>query len=335
MKKLKLVADDAIPYLEGRVEHAFDMVRLPGAAIRRDDLMDADALAVRTRTRCNRALLEGTPVRVVGTATIGMDHFCRPELDAMGIPARNAPGCNAPAVAQYVWGTLMHMGFDPKHDTLGIVGCGNVGGLVRAWGQLLGVRMLICDPPRALAKVDDIEYHSLAEVMSECDAVTFHTPLIRDGEHPTWHLADAAHLAMLRPGALLINAARGGVVDEAALKEVMESRGVRAVLDTWEGEPLIDLDMLARVQYGTPHIAGYSQQGKERATSMLLDTLEDVLGVSLDKSGLAGRYTLPDTITPEMVRDAYSPVDDDILLRSAPREFERLRDTYPLRNELF
>lgn len=333
--KLRLVADDAIPYLEGRVEHVFDMVRLPGAAIRREDLMEADALAVRTRTKCNRALLEGTPVRVVGTATIGMDHFCRQELDDMGIVARNAPGCNAPAVAQYVWGVLMHMGFDPATQTLGIVGCGNVGGLVRAWGDLLGVRMLVCDPPRALAKTDDREYHSLAEVMSQCDAVTFHTPLTRDGAYPSYHLADAEHLAMLHPGALLINAARGGVVDEAALKEVMESKGVRAVIDTWEGEPQIDLDMLSRVQYGTPHIAGYSQQGKERATSMLLTTLEDVLGVTLDKNGLAGPYAMPQTLTAEMVRDAYNPIADDELLHSAPREFERLRDTYPLRNELF
>ncbi len=337
MKPL-LIIDNAIPFLEGRLERDFDCRILPPAEIDREAVRDAKGLLVRTRTRCDADLLDDSGVEFVATGTIGLDHFDIPYLDSRGIDWQNAPGCNAPAVAQYVWRSLIEVGFDPATQTLGVVGKGNVGSIVAEWGRLLGANVIVCDPPRKDAGMTDEEYLDLSQLMSRADAVTFHTPLIKTASlqnpYPTYHLADREMLEKLRPGAMLINAARGGVVDEEALLELKGEKGLKVALDTWEGEPRVNPRMLDEAEIATFHIAGYSRQGKERASYAILSGLERHFGVSLDKSGLAGPYHRPEDLTLKAIRDSYDIKADDKEFRRHPEDFESLRDNYPLREEV-
>lgn len=337
----KLVVDDAIPFLEGRLDGLFDYRIMPGAAISNEDLKDAQGVLVRTRTRCNAALLDNTPVSFVATGTIGLDHIDTHYCDAHNIHWQNAPGCNAPAVAQYVWRALLELGFNIDTDTLGVVGKGNVGSLVVEWGRRLGANVIVSDPPRSDRGLTDENYLPLDELLSRADAVTFHTPLIKSaGEDPfgyfmtpTVHLANRANLALLKPGAILINAARGGVVDEEALAEAKRSKGLRIAIDTWEGEPQINPAHLDIADIATFHIAGYSRQGKERATHAILSGLEQHFGVSICKDGLAGPYTPSESLTAQSIIDSYDIMADDRLMRERYKDFEYLRDNYPLREE--
>lgn len=263
-KMRKLVIDDAIPFLKGRLEDHFSCMYVPGNELRRALLTDADGLLVRTRTRCNEEMLGGTPVSFVATGTIGLDHFDIPWLESRHIRWQNAPGCNAPAVAQYVWSSLLRLGVHPgdgHRPVVGVVGKGNVGSIVVEWGRRLGAEMIVCDPPRQRAGMTDEDYISLPELASRADAVTFHTPLTRCGEDATWHLCDEAVLERLRPGAVLINAARGGVVEEESLRRAAKRKNLRLAIDTWEGEPQISTDTLYMAEIATPHIAGYSIEG--------------------------------------------------------------------------
>ena len=343
----KLVIDDAIPFLEGRLESEFNCNIMPGAAIGREDLSDADGLLVRTRTRCDASLLDGTPVSFVATGTIGLDHIDTAYCDRAGITWQNAPGCNAPAVAQYVFRALSELGFFLGADkgggvpVLGVVGKGNVGGIVTDWARRLGVKVIVSDPPRQNAGMTDEEYLPLEEVMRRADAVTIHTPLIKDrpGEKlpPTVGLISAEMLELLKPGAILINAARGGIVDETALRRLKSEKGLKVCLDTWEGEPAVNRDSLDMADIATFHIAGYSRQGKERATYAILSGLEKHFGVTLPKNGLTGPYTPPESLTEGRIRESYDIMADDAQMRReyhAPKDFERLRDTYPLREEV-
>ena len=332
-KTMKIVIDNAIPFLENRLPEDLDKIILPGAAITSRDVADADALLVRTRTRCDAALLKGSNVKFVGTATIGLDHFNIPELQALGITAVNAPGCNAPAVAQYVWSCLLRLGFRPGLHRLGLVGKGNIGSVVAEWGRRLGVEIMVCDPPRAEAGLTDEDYRPLEQLMRDCDAVTLHVPKTSSGKHPTLGLVDAAAIGELQPGAILINAARGGIVDEEALIEAIAGKGIRAVVDTWHGEPTISRRLLSAATIATPHIAGYSLEGKERATRMVLESLSATLGIATDTSGLAPAHRVPEVLTPEKITESYDPYVDMKLLLDSPEEFEALRDGYALRKE--
>lgn len=337
----KLIVDDAIPFLEGRLEKDFDIRIMPGAQIRREDLMDADGVLVRTRTRCDASTLEGTPVSFVATGTIGLDHIDTQYCDAHGIHWQNAPGCNAPAVAQYVWRALFELGFDPRKMTLGAVGKGHVGSIVAQWGRALGAKVIVSDPPRQKAGYTDEEYLPLEDLMEQADAVTLHTPLIKkpvmqDGilMEPTVHLADAVALGRLRNGAIVVNAARGGIVDERALMALKGEKGLKIAIDTWEGEPKINTDTLRGADIATFHIAGYSQQGKERATRAILEGLEKHFGVRMRCDDLCGPYKEPAELTEAAIRESYDIMADDALMRREYEDFERLRDTYPLRTEL-
>lgn len=337
----KLIVDDAIPFLEGRLEKDFDIRIMPGAQIGREDLMDADGVLVRTRTRCDASTLEGTPVSFVATGTIGLDHIDTQYCDAHGIHWQNAPGCNAPAVAQYVWRALFELGFDPRKMTLGVVGKGHVGSIVAQWGRALGAKVIVSDPPRQKAGYTDEEYLPLEDLMEQADAVTFHTPLIKkpvmqDGilMEPTVHLADAATLGRLKNGAIVVNAARGGIVDERALMALKGEKGLKIAIDTWEGEPKINTDTLRGADIATFHIAGYSQQGKERATRAILEGLEKHFGVRMRCDDLCGPYKEPAELTEAAIRESYDIMADDALMRREYEDFERLRDTYPLRTEL-
>lgn len=337
----RLIIDDAIPFLEGRLENDFECIYMPGEKITRDDLLDADGLLVRTRTRCDRNLLEGTPVKFVATGTIGLDHIDTHYCDSAGIRWQNAPGCNAPAVAQYVWRALLELGFDPKRMTLGVVGKGNVGSVVVDWGRRLGAKVIVCDPPRAERGLKDEDYIPLQQLMSEADAVSFHTPLIKSAGldpfgyfmQPTLHLADEAALKCLRPGAILVNAARGGVVDEVALGKIRDEKGLKTAIDTWEGEPRLNPAHLPFADIATFHIAGYSRQGKERATYAILAGLEKHFGIVLPKDNLEAPYKASENLSEASIIASYDIKGDDRLMRKEYPDFERLRNTYPLREE--
>lgn len=329
---MKIIADNNIPFLRGRLEPVAEVVYVDQAGFTPAIVKDADALLIRTRTRCDEALLDGSAVRLVATATIGMDQIDLDWCAAAGITVRNAPGCNAPGVAQYVWASLLRLGFDPQRHTLGLVGCGNVGSIVRDWGLRLGARVLVSDPPKE-ERGEAGEYVALNELLRHSDAVTLHTPLTRAGSHPTFHLIGERELSLIGDGKILVNAARGPVVDFAALRPHVLSGRLRAVIDTWEGEPKVDRDLLDAVEYGTFHIAGYSLQGKQRATRMVLEAVEDTFGVSIDKSGLAPAYTEPESLTAELITDSYDPAGDTAALRDAPEAFDTLRAAYHYRPE--
>ena len=338
-RSLRIVADDKIPYLQGQAERMGTVSYLPGAAISQADVADADVLIVRTRTRCDRALLEGSRVRFVATATIGYDHIDTGYLAEAGIAWANCPGCNASSVGQYVATSLLRLaeaGY-VRLDAccVGIVGVGHVGAAVDRAVQALGCQTLLCDPPRAAAEGPE-GFASMDEVYDRADVITYHVPLVRDGRWPTVHMADFQRMKR-RP--VLINAARGEVVDNMALLAALDSGQVRAaVVDTWEGEPAISLPLLRRVFIGTPHIAGYSADGKAAGTRMALEAVARHFGfdIRFDIQPPA----LPASIVPAadpLVRmlQLYDPLADTARLKAEPGRFEYLRGHYPLRREHF
>lgn len=331
---MKIIADKNIPFLEGRIAEA-ELIRLPAADINTEAVKDADALIVRTRTRCDSRLLHDSGVRLIATATIGIDHIDLDWCRNNGITVRNAPGCNAPGVALYVWANLLRNGFDPARDTLGVIGCGHVGSIVAQWGERMGTRVLVCDPPRKDRGETDREYLPLEEVLAQSDAVTLHTPLTHDGAHPTFHLIDKAAIRHLRPGTIFINAARGEIADtDALLKAIEESLIRHAIIDTWEGEPFIDLRLLRLADTATTHIAGYSVEGKQRATRMALEAVAETLHIPVDLSGLQGAYKTPSILTQKRIIEAYDPVEMTSALKSNPTAFEKLRNSYSLHREI-
>ena len=330
----KIIVDNKIPFMKGRLEPFAEVVYAAPTQIDRDMVKDADALVVRTRTKCDKSLLEGSKVKLVATATIGTDHIDEKWCGENGIKVRNAAGCNAPGVAQYVWASLLRNGFDPQTHTLGIVGHGNVGSIVAQWGNQMGCKILISDPPKEKENKDGIPYVSLEELLLNSDAVTLHVPLTFSGEYPTSYMISQRELEMMKPSSFLVNAARGGVVDENALLKAIDERGIKALTDVWENEPLISTHLLEKSLVATPHIAGYSLEGKSRATHMVLNALEEELGISIDKSGLEAPWKPSATkATAKVIRDSYNPSVDTEMLRSQPADFEKLRENYELRKE--
>jgi len=262
---MKIVADGNIPFVEACFSHLGQIRVVPGRQIAPETVADADVLLVRSVTAVDRRLLEGSRVRFVATATIGLEHVDVDYLRAQGIGFASAPGSNANSVAEYVAAALLFVG--RKHGvpfqgkSIGIVGVGNVGTRVAAKCEALGMRTVLNDPPLA-RQTGDPKYRPLDEVLA-CDVVTLHTPLTQEGPDPTFHLAGGAFFDRLRPGAVFLNTSRGGVHDTEALKAAMaRGRLKAAVLDVWEGEPNIDQDLLRKVDLSTPHIAGYSLDGK-------------------------------------------------------------------------
>lgn len=331
---MKIIADKNIPFLAGRLPEA-ELICLPASEIDADTVKDAEALIIRTRTRCDSTLLKDSNVKLIATATIGTDHIDLPWCEANGIAVRNAPGCNAPGVALYVWSNLLRNGFNPAMDTLGVVGCGNVGSIVAQWGERLGVRVLVCDPPRKERGETDNEYLNLEEVLSQSDAVTLHTPLTHDSDHPTFHLINKDSIRHLKPRAIFVNAARGEVADTEALIEAIEDgRIAHAVIDTWEREPALDHRLLKLADTATTHIAGYSVEGKQRATRMALEAVADTLHTPIDVSGLQGSYVAPYDLTPERIIAAYDPTPMTASLKESPEAFETLRNNYTLHSEI-
>lgn len=349
MMNPRILIDRNIPYISGRLESVAQPIYLSQEEFTPERVRDADALIIRTRTRCDRNLLENSNVRLIVTATIGTDHIDQDYCREKDIEVRNCPGCNAPGVAQYVWSSVLRLGFKPGKHKIGIVGCGNVGTIVAKWGLMQGAEILVSDPPKAkdaagkdwlprLKESDNIREASLTDILKECDVVTIHTPLTSTGQFPTHHLINSNNLPLLKPGAILVNAARGEVVDNTALTECIEKRKkngeeIKTVIDTWEGEPAIDRRLLSLTTIATPHIAGYSAEGKQRATRMAIEAVNDFYGISGDTSALEGGYEFPETLTPEEITASYDPFADDAELKNNPGRFESLRHDYDYRHE--
>ena len=338
---MKVVIDEKIPYLrDALLLMGCDVVALPGTEISRTHLHDAEALFVRTRTICNASLLEGTAVRFIGTATIGYDHIDAAYCRVNGIEWTNAAGCNAGAVLQYVQSVIYSWARDNEKSlqglTLGVVGVGEIGSRVARWAKGVGMCVLENDPPKADAgNVGLVELDVLA---AQSDIITFHPTLSRGGSHPSWHLADAKLFASLEKCSLFINASRGAVVDNAALLDAIETGKVGcAAIDVWENEPDINIQLLNKVYVATPHIAGYSAEGKMNATQMVLEAFARFIGYAATLPSLS----LPQPNEPlvqavseqEALLSIYSPLDDTALLRRNPACFEALRNNYPLRRE--
>ena len=341
LQPMKVIVDDKIPFIREAIEQIADtVVYVPGKDFTPELIKDADALVIRTRTRCNRQLLEGSQVRFIATATIGFDHIDADYCREAGIAWANAPGCNAASVGQYMQSSLLLLqqlrSMDLTHLTLGIVGAGNVGNCVAGVARGLGMRVLLCDPPRAEAEGPE-GFCALGELTRQCDVITFHTPLTREGAHATLHLADEAFFGSLLRKPVIINTSRGEVVSNSALLRALECGQVSdAVIDVWEHEPDIDLRLLERVAIGTPHIAGYSADGKANATRMALQAFCRFFG-------------LPETFRIEppapacsVIRTAseadallqiYSPATDSRMLKAHPEQFEALRNNYFYRRE--
>ena len=336
---MKIVIDDRIPYIRGAAERLGRAVYLPGAAIGPDDVRDADALIVRTRTRCDRRLLEGSRVQFVATATIGFDHLDTAWLARAGIAWANCPGCNAASVAQYVESSLILLrraGLLPAAGgVVGVVGVGHVGTKVAAAARALGFDVLPCDPPRH--EREGGTFYALDQLAERADVVTFHTPLTFDGPHPTFHLADEAFFARLRHRPVVMNSGRGEAVDTQALLAALDDGRVRAaVIDTWENEPHIDRRLLDRAFIATPHVAGYSADGKATGTRMALEAVARHFGLP-DRFDIRPPR-LPEGLVPaadplDRKLQLYNPLDDTRRLKAAPESFEQLRGNYPLRRE--
>lgn len=348
---MKIVCDDKIPFLGGVLEPYAEVVYLPGGKISRSDVMKADALIVRTRTKCNETLLHGTSVRHITTATIGYDHIDTAWCEANGVAWMNAPGCNSGSVRQYIASVLVTLAhryhLTPEDMTLGVVGVGNVGKKVARMASALGMKVLLNDPPRAQKEGPD-SFVSLEKVLKEADIITLHVPLEKEGNFPTYHLFDAEVLSSLRKRGFLINSSRGEVVDNKALNDALLNHHLTsAVLDVWEGEPDISVPLLERVALATPHIAGYSADGKANGTAACVRYLSRQFGWPLTEwqpgdmppppQGLSCIIKASGKSVAQVVHEAilfsYKVSEDDELLRESSEAFEKQRGNYPVRRE--
>lgn len=345
---MKIVADKNIPFLKGIAEHFGTTEYLTGADFTHDAILDADTLIVRTVTHFDEAMLEGTNVKLLCTATIGFDHIDTNYCDTHGIVWKNAPGCNSSSVQQYIVSALLVMaqnkGFNLKDKTIGIVGVGNVGKKVAKACKVLGMRVLLNDPPREKEEGGE-SFVSLEKIKEEADIITFHTPLTKEGEYKTYHLADADFFSSLNRRAIIINSARGAIVDTSAIKKAIGNREIEgATIDCWESEPNIDMEYMNMVDIATPHIAGYSADGKANATRMSLESVANFYG--MDKTILS-EVQPPQPTNPiidlnsfdanrrieSAILTTYNPTDDFDRLKNSPSTFKDQRNNYPLRRE--
>ena len=351
-----IVADSKIPYLEGVFEPYANMCYLDPGEITPETVRDADALIVRTRTKCDAALLEHSRVGIVATATIGTDHIDTDWCNLHGIFCRNAAGCNAASVAQYTTSALLRVSLrhnvDLRGKTLGIVGCGNVGTKVAAAAAALGMNVLLNDPPR-VRREKLTGFVELETIQSEADFITLHVPLwgAEYGPYRTEHMADDAFFRGLKRKPFFFNASRGDVVDEPALKDAIRTGLISgAVLDVWHNEPDIDRELLSLVDFATPHIAGYSADGKANGTAMAVEAVAQGLhilepdSIPRIRADILAKVPAPekpiialDTGSANPLADAvfasYDVADDDAALRAAPEDFEALRGSYRVRRE--
>lgn len=348
-KTMKIVADDKIPFLRGALEPVAEVVYKEGRSICRSDVMDADALITRTRTRCDASLLDGTAVRAIFTATIGYDHIDTAYCRDNGIYWENAPACNSRSVEQYVASALavlrLRHGVGLRGKVVAVVGAGHVGSLVASLCEKLGMRVALVDPPRAEAEGGGA-FTPYAEALREADIVTFHTPLTGGGPHPTLHMLNNRAVALMKPGVVVINTSRGPVCGTRTLVSGLRNHRIgHAVIDVWENEPDISRDLLSFATVATPHIAGYSTDSKLRGTLMAVEAL-------CRHFGLPQAWTPPALPAPpaplfapptgasaeeaacRLFLHVYDIEADCAALRERADHFESLRGNYHLRREI-
>lgn len=328
---LHFVVENKIPFIKGLLEPYGTVTYLYGPEFQADAVRDADAVLVRTRDKCDARLLEGSRCTLVATGTIGTDHIDIPWCRAHGIEVANAAGCNAPAVAQYVLSSILHLANRPASQyTIGIVGVGHVGSIVEKWARQLDMEVMLCDPPRQQAEGGE-GWSTLEEIARKADIITFHTPL----DATTRHLADADFFASLRRAPIIINAARGPVVDNLELIKALDSGLVQhAVIDCWEGEPQLNRELLGKCVIATPHIAGYSIEGKTRATRMVLDAVSRHFGLPLIEMERKVAPGAAEKVNAMAIMNSYDPFVDTAMLKANPEKFEQMRDDYALRHEV-
>jgi erythronate-4-phosphate dehydrogenase len=347
---MKIVADKNIPYLKGIAEYFGETEYISGKDFTHQTVKDADVIIVRTVAYIGEEILSGSKVKLVCSATIGFDHIDTQYCDTHGIKWTNAPGCNSGSVMQYIVSSLILLsqkkGFNLQDKTIGIVGVGNVGSKVARACEILGMKVLLNDPPRQRKENSGL-FTDLETIKREADIITFHTPLIKSGEDVTFHLANAAFFDELKRKPVIINSARGGIVETEYIKSAIKSGKISgAIIDCWENEPHIDTEYMSMVDIATPHIAGYSADGKANATKMSLNSI-------------AGFYNLPDSPVAMVsvpapahpsinldtiefsnriygaILNTYNALSDWEGLIAHPENFSSLREQYPLRREYF
>ena len=331
---MRVIIDSAIPYIKGVLEPYAEVIYATAAEITPSSVKECDAMIIRTRTKCNKELLEGSSVKFIATATIGTDHIDIPYCLSKRIIIASAGGCNARGVLQWVAASLKHICTSDKKQpsdyTLGIVGVGNVGSLVAEYTRKWGFNVMECDPPRA--KREKLDFYSIEELAAKCDIITLHTPL----DKSTHHLVNDMLLDKMGDRTTIINASRGAVVNNRAIVK----RSNRYIFDVWEDEPNIIPEVLDRATLATPHIAGYSKQGKANATAMSIRAIASYFGLPL-------MTWYPEGIAPTTPKDIgwvelcnsidrYCPISiQTVRLKSHPEEFESMRNNYDYREEYF
>jgi erythronate-4-phosphate dehydrogenase len=349
LKYMKFVIDDKIPFIRGVIEKVgAEIIYISGAKFARENLVDADGIIIRTRTKCDEKLLCGSKVKFIASATIGFDHIDTEYCARNGIFWTNAAGCNSSSVAQYLTSALLNWAVEKNIDlralTIGIIGVGNVGSKVAKIADALGMRTLLNDPPRQ--RKEGGSFSSLKQIFEEADIISLHVPLEYHGPDKTYHLADRDFFCEIRKKILFINTSRGEVAETDVLKEFIKNGKIsNAIIDVWEDEPKIDRDLLALAKFATPHIAGYSTDGKANGTAMSVRAASQFFNFGLNEwfpedipLPEKNEIILSDSVSElEKLRQAvnysYDIRGDDSRLRTAPEDFEKLREIYPIRRE--
>lgn len=347
---MKIIIDDKIPYIRGAFEPVADVVYLPGAKTTPEVARNADAIVTRTRTICNEQLLAGSTVKLIATATIGYDHIDTEYCQQAGIKWTNAPGCNSKSVEQYIASVLMVWAESRKVELnevcLGVIGVGNVGSKVAYISELLGMKVLKNDPPRKRNEGSS-EFVELDEILEKADIISLHVPLETQGEDATFHLANDLFFNKLKKKPLLINSCRGEVTDTSAVKKALREGAIAGfVADCWENEPGVDKELLNAAFLATPHIAGYSRDGKATGTLMSVKAISDFFGLNLNNwtpSGVElpehplitidGKGMSTQEIISKAILHTYDIREDDARFRNQPADFEKQRGDYPVRRE--
>ena len=348
---MRILADIDIPYLKGVFEPFAQKVDyLKGKAISATDLLHTDVLIIRTRTVCNESLLKGTPVSVIATATIGTDHIDMEYCKANKITVISAPGCNAGAVVQWTLSAIFSLMANDINrlctKTLGIVGVGNIGSKLQKAAKVLGFKVLLCDPPRE-EREGNSDFTSLSNLVSKSDIISLHVPLNISGKHKTLNLINKDILSICKPNAILLNSARGGVINEHSLiNYLVKANSLRVGIDVWEKEPNINLTLLEQASITTPHIAGYSLEGKVNATRIIVESLCKHLGIQINTSEIGAKDT-KEKIDVDILKhlnnsnicfnsffsEMYCIKSDSEKLKENPEQFESFRNSYKLRRE--
>lgn len=347
---IRIIADSYIPFIKNVLEPFARIEYIPGEEIKNQDLKNIDALIIRTRTKCDTGLLKGTGIRFIASATIGTDHIDLDYCSENNIVVENAPGCNSASVCQYIMSSLITIAknhnLSLRNKTIGIVGHGNVGSKVAHFAKILGMNVLLNDPPKQLKK-SETDYVSLDEILNNADIISLHVPLTRLGQHKTFKMVDIDFISKMSPNQVLINSSRGGVVDEDILKSALLSGKIRStVLDVWENEPNIDSELLDITELGTPHIAGYSVDGKANGSAIVINLINDYFNFGLinwypeDLQVPENSIIHPETsnktdeaILHDALLNTYDILTNSNTLKNDPSKFELLRYKHPVRRE--